>query len=297
MPNDIPRPKRITRNHSRSRSTSSDGSTEQRISLGARISQNIEMAKKGYEQLVHAIIRPPRAKYKMEQLGPPEFIFLQQRFRRDDVELLSSNVAKNEPSEGEKTNAEGGASPTCSFLKMQASIWTRVVDDDDDGNDRVSICNQQILPSDRPTIKRVASSSSSSFSVVDECTSRTDVTTVFCVVSSVEGSKEQPQTLQYPSFQLSLICCRFTCSVSASFWNRCCSTDMPDGIVVSPSVCPSVSKLLVLLLLSVVLVSPVLLLLLPSVVAEFELSPTTKSKSSKNSMPLLSSSSMPSLFP
>mmetsp|Transcript_15767 Transcript_15767/g.32294 ORF Transcript_15767/g.32294 Transcript_15767/m.32294 type:complete len:528 (+) Transcript_15767:59-1642(+) len=88
-----------------------------------------------YEQLVHAIIRPPRAKYKMEQLGPPEFIFLQQRFRRDDVELLSSNVAKNEPSEGEKTNAEGGASPTCSFLKMQASIWTRVVDDDDDGND------------------------------------------------------------------------------------------------------------------------------------------------------------------
>lgn len=71
----------------------------------------------------------------MDQLGPPEFTFLQQRFRRDDVELLSSNVAKNEPSEGEKSNAEGGATPTCSFLKMQASIWTRV-DDQEDGNDQ-----------------------------------------------------------------------------------------------------------------------------------------------------------------
>jgi len=121
-----PKPQRITRNTSRSRS---DGSTEQRVGLGARISQNIEMAKKGYEQLVHAIIRPPRATYSMEQLGPPEFTFLGQRFRRDDVELLSSNVAKNDPVDGEKDNLEGGATPTCTFLKMQASIWTRINED------------------------------------------------------------------------------------------------------------------------------------------------------------------------
>ena len=77
-----------------------------------------------YEQLVHAIIRPPRAKYKMEMLGPPEFTFLGQRFRRDDVELLSSNVSTNIPQQGEG-NLEGGGTPTCSFLKLQASIWTR----------------------------------------------------------------------------------------------------------------------------------------------------------------------------
>ncbi len=78
-----------------------------------------------YEQLVHAIIRPPRARYKLEMLGPPEFTFLGQRFRRDDIELLSSNVSTNVPSEGEG-NLEGGGTPTCSFLKMKASIWTRV---------------------------------------------------------------------------------------------------------------------------------------------------------------------------
>lgn len=122
MPNDIPRPKRITRNHSRSRSTSSDGSTEQRISLGARISQNIEMAKKGYEQLVHAIIRPPRAKYKMEQLGPPEFIFLQQRFRRDDVELLSSNVAKKRTFGGRENQRRGWCIPDV-FLFENAGLY------------------------------------------------------------------------------------------------------------------------------------------------------------------------------
>ena len=78
-----------------------------------------------YEQLVHAIIRPPRARYKLEMLGPPEFTFLGQRFRRDDVELLSSNVSTNVPGEGEG-NLEGGGTPTCSFLKMKASVWTRM---------------------------------------------------------------------------------------------------------------------------------------------------------------------------
>lgn len=89
------------------------------------------MAKKGYEQLVHAIIRPPRARYKMEMLGPKDFTFLGQRFHRDDVELLSSNVATNVPQQGEG-NLEGGGTPTCSFLKLQVSIWTRVAETNSD---------------------------------------------------------------------------------------------------------------------------------------------------------------------
>ena len=60
--------------------------------LGARLQQNITMARKGYEQLVHAIIRPPRAKYTTESLGPAEFTFLGQRFARDDVQLLTPNT-------------------------------------------------------------------------------------------------------------------------------------------------------------------------------------------------------------
>ena len=84
--------------------------------LFAGISQNIEMAKKGYEQLVHAIIRPPRADgYTLETLGPPEFTFLNQRFRREDVELLTKNTTHPKDPREEPTR-----------LKMQASVWTRV---------------------------------------------------------------------------------------------------------------------------------------------------------------------------
>ena len=60
--------------------------------LAARLSQNITMARRGYEQLVNAVIRPPRATYTQSQLGPAEFSFLGQRFARDDVELLTHNT-------------------------------------------------------------------------------------------------------------------------------------------------------------------------------------------------------------
>ena len=79
-----------------------------------------------YEQLVHAIIRPPRANYTIDQLGPAEFTFLDRRYRRDDIEILSSNICQNNSA---ANNSEGGATPTCSFLTIQASIWTRVDDD------------------------------------------------------------------------------------------------------------------------------------------------------------------------
>ena len=83
--------------------------------LGARISQNIEAARKGYEQLVHAIIRPPRAKYNSDTaLGPQEFKFCDELFRRKDIEL-----------------------PTHRNLTMKVSIWTRVDDasEGQNGND------------------------------------------------------------------------------------------------------------------------------------------------------------------
>jgi hypothetical protein len=65
----------------------------QQPGLGARIRQNINMAQQGYEQLIKAIIRPPRAEYSVAQhLGPAEFSFLGQRFVREDVELETNNT-------------------------------------------------------------------------------------------------------------------------------------------------------------------------------------------------------------
>mmetsp|Transcript_31506 Transcript_31506/g.30070 ORF Transcript_31506/g.30070 Transcript_31506/m.30070 type:complete len:505 (+) Transcript_31506:100-1614(+) len=48
------------------------------------------MAKQGYLELVHAIIRPPRCNYEMSQLGPNRFDFGGKSFVRNDFEV--SNV-------------------------------------------------------------------------------------------------------------------------------------------------------------------------------------------------------------
>ncbi|GMI18787.1 hypothetical protein TrLO_g13321 [Triparma laevis f. longispina] len=45
------------------------------------------MAKQGYNELVKAIIRPPRASYDVESLGPPSFKFAGQHFVRTDFQL------------------------------------------------------------------------------------------------------------------------------------------------------------------------------------------------------------------
>ncbi|KAL3913736.1 MAG: hypothetical protein SGILL_006371 [Bacillariaceae sp.] len=84
------------------------------------------MAQQGYEQLVNAIIRPPRADtYTINQLGPSEFTFLSQRFRRDDVELVTKNTTHPSPDDN-NNNDDFVPQP----LKMKASIWTRAEDDD-----------------------------------------------------------------------------------------------------------------------------------------------------------------------
>lgn len=47
-----------------------------------------QMARAGYQELVKAIIRPPRAEYREEpHLGPREFDFCGRRFLRRDFEV------------------------------------------------------------------------------------------------------------------------------------------------------------------------------------------------------------------
>jgi pimeloyl-ACP methyl ester carboxylesterase len=96
------------------------------------------MAQQGYEQLVHAIIRPPRAdKYTDSQLGPSEFTFLRQRFRRDDVELVTKNTTHPGPDDDQDDFVPQP-------LKLRASIWTRVVPDEED--------SQKDPPTDKKTM-------------------------------------------------------------------------------------------------------------------------------------------------
>ena len=101
---------------------------------------------------MHAIIRPPRARYKMDMLGPKDFTFLGQRFHRDDIELLSSNISTNVPQQGEG-NLEGGGTPTCSFLKLQVSIWTRASHDDEQTSDPYSPTRQAAMGLSTPSVK------------------------------------------------------------------------------------------------------------------------------------------------
>ena len=44
----------------------------------------LQLAKLGYQELVHAIIRPPRSKYELQALGPTEFSFCDVNFTRKD---------------------------------------------------------------------------------------------------------------------------------------------------------------------------------------------------------------------
>ena len=51
------------------------------------------MIKSGYNELVKAIIRPPRADYVLDNLGPQSFQFAGQMFTRTDCKLPFSTIS------------------------------------------------------------------------------------------------------------------------------------------------------------------------------------------------------------
>jgi hypothetical protein len=53
-----------------------------------------QMIKQGYQELVNAIIRPPRCKYELIQLGPISFDYCGKRFERKDFELRNQRGMK-----------------------------------------------------------------------------------------------------------------------------------------------------------------------------------------------------------
>ena len=54
----------------------------------------IQLAKLGYQELVHAIIRPPRSKYELQALGPTEFSFCDVNFTRKDFHVRNHRGMK-----------------------------------------------------------------------------------------------------------------------------------------------------------------------------------------------------------
>lgn len=53
-----------------------------------------QMIKHGYNELVNAIIRPPRCVYEIKQLGPASFEFCGKHFQRTDFELVNQRGFK-----------------------------------------------------------------------------------------------------------------------------------------------------------------------------------------------------------
>mmetsp|Transcript_29391 Transcript_29391/g.80750 ORF Transcript_29391/g.80750 Transcript_29391/m.80750 type:complete len:593 (-) Transcript_29391:2828-4606(-) len=54
----------------------------------------LDIARLGYQELVNAIIRPPRTKYKMEELGPLTFVYGDKEYSRTDFELVNKRGHK-----------------------------------------------------------------------------------------------------------------------------------------------------------------------------------------------------------
>lgn len=87
----------------------------------------IQMAKLGYQELVNAIIRPPRADYKMEALGPPAFNFCGKRFTRTDFTLRTKRGFNLECSHWEPVERAMDRIPVVIYMHGNSSARVEVI--------------------------------------------------------------------------------------------------------------------------------------------------------------------------
>ncbi|KAL7569215.1 hypothetical protein ACA910_016771 [Epithemia clementina (nom. ined.)] len=87
----------------------------------------IQMAKLGYQELVNAIIRPPRADYKMEALGPPAFNFCGKRFTRTDFTLRTKRGFNLECSHWEPVERSTDRIPVVIYMHGNSSARVEVI--------------------------------------------------------------------------------------------------------------------------------------------------------------------------
>mmetsp|Transcript_14360 Transcript_14360/g.25714 ORF Transcript_14360/g.25714 Transcript_14360/m.25714 type:complete len:569 (-) Transcript_14360:226-1932(-) len=117
-------------------SQSSSGSTKSSQSLSASqqaqlqqgsLGSYVQMAKTGYQELVNAIIRPPRAKYREEHLGPPAFSFLGKRFTRTDFTLQTTTGLNLQCSHWEPVERTAVRIPVVIYMHGNASARIEVL--------------------------------------------------------------------------------------------------------------------------------------------------------------------------
>ncbi|KAL7440922.1 hypothetical protein ACHAXH_006946 [Discostella pseudostelligera] len=87
----------------------------------------VQMAKTGYQELVNAIIRPPRAKYMEEHLGPPTFTFLGKRFTRTDFTLQTKRGLNLQCSHWEPVERTAVRIPVVIYMHGNASARVEVL--------------------------------------------------------------------------------------------------------------------------------------------------------------------------
>jgi pimeloyl-ACP methyl ester carboxylesterase len=87
----------------------------------------VQMAKLGYQELVNAIIRPPRAEYKEETLGPPAFSFCGKRFTRTDFTLMTKRGLNLQCSHWEPVERTSDRIPVVIYMHGNSSARVEVL--------------------------------------------------------------------------------------------------------------------------------------------------------------------------
>ena len=87
----------------------------------------INMAKSGYQELVNAIIRPPRCQYREEHLGPPAFSFLGKRFTRTDFTLRTQRGLNLQCSHWEPVERQCDRIPVVIYMHGNSSARVEVL--------------------------------------------------------------------------------------------------------------------------------------------------------------------------
>jgi len=80
-----------------------------------------QLFREGYDELVKAIIRPPRAEYGIEELGPARFDLAGVTFVRDDFELQNDRALTLHCSHWRRQTSPEGGAPCVIYLHGNAS--------------------------------------------------------------------------------------------------------------------------------------------------------------------------------
>jgi len=80
-----------------------------------------QLFREGYDELVKAIIRPPRAEYEMDELGPERFEFAGVSFERQDLQLRNGRGLALQSSMWRRRVSPEGGTPCVIYLHGNAS--------------------------------------------------------------------------------------------------------------------------------------------------------------------------------